>query len=328
MVQIATLSDPSAVVSPTQITFSVTSTSTDGYQYGAAYYVDPSPSGADIKAGTGADFTYAAAAVSSPSFVCSGLSLGQSLTCYWVQSEDIPLSLVPPVISNISHGTPGETTATIMWTTDEPATSSVEYGLTAGLGSTEPATPDATLRTSHSVTLTGLSPDTLYYYDVTSVDADGNSTTESGSPLTTESTVTNLIANGDFSSGTTGWVKATSNGTMTVNGSGQLVLTAIGGGTDAPGAGHLVTGGFEVGKTYTVSFDVISSDLITQVRCGGRASTPGANVGEDICASGDAVIGANSFQYTPATAYTWLVVGGRNDVTEVIFDNIVVSENP
>ncbi len=52
--------------------------------------------------------------------------------------------------------------ATITWTTDEPASSQVEYGLTASYGST--TTSDTNMVTSHSVTLSGLSPSTTYHY--------------------------------------------------------------------------------------------------------------------------------------------------------------------
>ena len=61
---------------------------------------------------------------------------------------------------------PGESTATIGWTTAEPASSQVEYGLTSGLGSS--STLDPTLLTNHSVELTGLTPGANYYYRIRS----------------------------------------------------------------------------------------------------------------------------------------------------------------
>jgi hypothetical protein len=83
-----------------------------------------------------------------------------------------------PVITNVV-AVPGSEGVTITWTTDEPSTSVVNYGLDAGLGS-QATTPGFT--TAHSVTISGLTPATTYYYRVTSADASGNAS--SGQILT------------------------------------------------------------------------------------------------------------------------------------------------
>lgn len=90
----------------------------------------------------------------------------------------------PPVISNIQV-TPGDTGATVTWDTDESATSRVDYGITATYenGPVE----DATLVTSHSIVLTGLTPGTEYHYRVTSVDGSGNGSNSSDLTFTTTS---------------------------------------------------------------------------------------------------------------------------------------------
>lgn len=67
------------------------------------------------------------------------------------------------------------TGADIKWSTDEDSSSQVEFGTTTSYGSTSPV--DATLVNQHSVTLTGLAPDTLYHYRVISSDAAGNQAT-------------------------------------------------------------------------------------------------------------------------------------------------------
>ncbi|WP_375765779.1 Ig-like domain-containing protein [Archangium gephyra] len=66
----------------------------------------------------------------------------------------------------------GPTYADISWTTDEPASSQVEYGTTSALGSATGVDPVRT--TSHTVSLTGLQPNKMYFYRVRSVDASGN----------------------------------------------------------------------------------------------------------------------------------------------------------
>ena len=59
-------------------------------------------------------------------------------------------------------------TATVTWTTDEPATSRVDYGTSAGSLTLNVADP--ALVTSHTLQLTGLAPNTTYYFRVTSAD--------------------------------------------------------------------------------------------------------------------------------------------------------------
>jgi len=149
---------------------------------------------------------------------------------------------VAPVVTAIQASGTG-TTATVTWTTDESSTSTVSYGTTTALGSS--ATGAA--GTSHTVTLSGLTPNTRYYYRVTSSDAAANSTTSpstSGAPAVyvpgvvpvTHSTVA------DFATGTGGYVSDTSGGEVT----GALTLGTEFGGTTLPSnwtSTALVTGG-------------------------------------------------------------------------------------
>jgi phosphodiesterase/alkaline phosphatase D-like protein len=76
----------------------------------------------------------------------------------------------PPAlqISAVQATSVGPATATISWTTTNPASSRVDYGPTTGYGTV--ATDGASV-TSHSLVLSGLSPSTTYHYRVTSVDA-------------------------------------------------------------------------------------------------------------------------------------------------------------
>jgi chitodextrinase len=87
-----------------------------------------------------------------------------------------------PNISGVSV-TAGASTATIIWTTNEAADSQVEYGLTMAYGSA--STLDATLKTSHTVTLSGLAPETTYHYRVKSADSSGNMGAGTDATLTT-----------------------------------------------------------------------------------------------------------------------------------------------
>ena len=89
------------------------------------------------------------------------------------------LDTTPPVLSAI-HVSPGDDSAQITWTTDEPATSEVAYGPT--LAYENGTVSDPLLKTAHSITLTNLDPSTLYHFRVTSVN--GNAIPTSTSDLT------------------------------------------------------------------------------------------------------------------------------------------------
>src|SRR5205085_6547285 len=88
---------------------------------------------------------------------------------YWV---DVVFTTTPPpppgptTISGVSTSNVGTTGVTVNWTTNNPASSQVQYGLTTAYGSS--STLDSTMVTSHSVGLTGLSAGTLYHYRVQS----------------------------------------------------------------------------------------------------------------------------------------------------------------
>lgn len=94
-----------------------------------------------------------------------------------------PPDTTPPTISNIQASNIIQTSAKITWTTDEPATSQVEYGKTTSYGNQTPL--DSALVTSHSVDLSGLSPGTTYHYRVKSKDAAGNSAVSGDKTFTT-----------------------------------------------------------------------------------------------------------------------------------------------
>ncbi len=89
----------------------------------------------------------------------------------------------PPSITNISASDITETSATITWATDEPATSQVEYGETADYGLS--TTLDEELVTSHSVSLSGLEPNTIYHFRVKSKDEAGNEAASEDKTFTT-----------------------------------------------------------------------------------------------------------------------------------------------
>ena len=124
----------------------------------------------------------------------------------------------PPVISAVTVSGVGTSSATITWTTNEPATSRTVYGRT-NLYSLA-SSLDTTLATSHSMTLTGLRAGTIYFYRVRSMDAAGNR---------------GVSAEGTFT--TTGSPGGTATATA-VTWSGLVNTTALGGTLTKTGGGE------------------------------------------------------------------------------------------
>lgn len=114
-----------------------------------------------------------------------------------------------PVISSIATSTTG-TTATITWTTDENASSTVLYGLTSSYGN---ASTSAALVTSHSLTITGLTGSTVYHFQIGSADSSGNVATS------TDQTFTTTADSGSAPSVTTSTAGTVSTSTAILNGS-------------------------------------------------------------------------------------------------------------
>ncbi len=97
-------------------------------------------------------------------------------------SEDDVLSFTtisqdttPPTISDTATGSLTTTSVMIEWRTDEVTTEIVHYGTDSSTLSESATTGTNNMR--HFVPLTNLTPGTLYYYQVTSVDTAGNLTT-------------------------------------------------------------------------------------------------------------------------------------------------------
>jgi len=77
-----------------------------------------------------------------------------------------------PGISNVLVQDITSTSATITWTTNTSSDSRVNYGTITALGQYK---SDSNNVTNHSVPLTGLNPDTKYYFEVESANASGTS---------------------------------------------------------------------------------------------------------------------------------------------------------
>jgi hypothetical protein len=112
------------------------------------------------------------------------LAAGEGLKTVYVQFKDtvgnwsnavsasIVLDTTAPIISGVSAVSATPNSVTVTWTTNEAATSIVDYGTTTAYGKS--STPDATLLLGHSRGLSGLAAGTQYHFRVRSTDAAGN----------------------------------------------------------------------------------------------------------------------------------------------------------
>jgi hypothetical protein len=142
--------------------------------------------------------TFAETGSLTHSRLVSGLQAEQSYT-YAVKCQDSALNAnpddylvsfsidsadaTPPVISAVQVTNLTPYTAQVTWTTDEPASSQVEYGLAGSYG--QFTLLDTALVTQHSVLLRGLDAATPYHFRVRSVDIGDNETVSGGDVFTT-----------------------------------------------------------------------------------------------------------------------------------------------
>jgi len=89
-----------------------------------------------------------------------------------IYPKEFMADTIPPQITNISVINLVNNTAKITWKTDEFADSVVKYGVNT-TAYTE-LSIDVLFVKDHEITLTGLSPDTMYYFVVNSTDPSGN----------------------------------------------------------------------------------------------------------------------------------------------------------
>ena len=199
-----------------------------------------------------------------------------------------------PVISSVSATAITTVAATITWTTDVGATTQVEYGTTTAYGTS--TTLDASLLTSHTVALTGLSTGTLYHYRVHSKNSSGTGSISGDFAFSTNSTVDTTPPTVTLTSPATG---ATVSATVTVSANAtdnvgvisvQFLLDGVNVGapdivapynyawdtTTASNGSHILTAqardaagnvGTSVGVSVTVSNSVTTATQNFQARC-------------------------------------------------------------
>jgi hypothetical protein len=114
---------------------------------------------------------------------CQDGALNASPDDYLISFSIDSADAIPPVISDVQVTNLTPYTAQVVWTTDEPATSQVEYGSSGSYG--QFSLIDTALVTEHSLLLRGLNAATPYHFRVRSIDIGDNERVSSGDVFTT-----------------------------------------------------------------------------------------------------------------------------------------------
>jgi len=151
---------------------------TSAKEAGAAGYVFHTRAGFDLKSGK--------------SLISNLEARTEKPTLDRLGTEIFGNDVTPPLITNVLSTNITGASATITWNTDEAATSQVEYGTTNAYGAI--TTLDTNLAFSHSITLTGLNPETTYHYRVKSSDSSNNQAVSNDFIFTTTGITFNMTA--------------------------------------------------------------------------------------------------------------------------------------
>ena len=177
------------------------------------------------------------------------VALGPILSgCAGLVSGNTTSSPPPPStldITNVQVPTDTTSTSQIVWTTNVPADSAVDYGTTTSYGSSTPI--DSTMVTNHQVTVSGLSAGTTYYYQVSSTDSKGNHGKSGGHSFQTAGfTVSGTINPATGGSGATMTLSGAARTTTTADSSGNYMFSGLPNGTYTVAPSH-------AGFTFTPS---------------------------------------------------------------------------
>ena len=150
-------------------------------------------------------------------------------------------------IANVAAGNITTQSATVSWTTSVAGSSQVMYGTTSNLGST--TTLNSTMSTTHSQTINGLSPSTLYFFSVQSTPSGGTPVTASGFSFGTTNTSDNTPPTVSMSAPSSG---ASLSGAVTVsaNASDNVAVSSVQFLLDGSNLGSAITA-----KPYTMSWN-------------------------------------------------------------------------
>jgi len=194
----------------------------------------------------------------------------------------LPADSTPPVISNLGTSNLTDTSAIVHWSTDDNADSVIDYGATASYGLT---VSNASFARIHAVSLTNLTPATLYHYRARSRNVAGLQTSSADLTFTSNppGVVADLIIESRLSDGS-----LNSNPPYSDVSFNDSTLKSTAAGLSGTGSRYAVSGtpGYVIkpplavaGGTYDVYLTQgnaasISDDIVVSVGQGGCSGLP------------------------------------------------------
>src|SRR2546427_582621 len=136
-------------------------------------------------------------------------------------------------ITNVQAASITTSSSQVVWTTNVPANSSVDYGTTPAYGGSTPV--DSGMVTSHQMTLSGLAAGTSYYYQVNSTDSKGNHGHGGNKFKTAGFSLSGTINPAKGGSGSTLTLSGAASATTTADNSGNYTLAGL------PNGSYMVT---------------------------------------------------------------------------------------
>ncbi len=133
-------------------------------------------------------------------------------------------------ITNVQAAPATTSTSQVVWTTNVPADSAVDYGTSTSYGSSTPV--DSAMVTSHQVTLSGLAASTTYYYQVRSSDSKNNHGNSGGHTFKTSGfSIAGAISPAPGGGGATLALGGAASTTTTADSLGNYTFTGLANGT-------------------------------------------------------------------------------------------------
>src|SRR5216684_1148065 len=133
------------------------------------------------------------------------------------------------IITNVQTGSVTTSSSQVVWTTNVPANSSIDYGTTTAYGNSTPV--DSAMVTSHQMTLSGLAAGTTYYYQVNSTDSKGNNGHGGNKFKSAGFSMSGTITPAAAGNGATVALSGAASASATADSSGNYIFTGLPNGT-------------------------------------------------------------------------------------------------
>ncbi len=248
----------------------------------------------------------------------------------------LPATKVPATPSSFKATASGSSSVNLSWADNAGNNDDAEQGFQVYVSKTnnKPSNPSFTATANEtSLTAAGLDAETSYFFWVDAFNALGNSSVQTASATTPiKPPFENILSNGDFTGGTSGWTCETTDGSADCSVvSGEYVVNISDGGSTEyaiqPLQGPI---NLSSGATYTFAFDAkASSNRDSQIKIE-RDGTPWEDF-SDIGSGQSLTTSMQRFSYTftmsESVSNARLVMNIGNNNADVTIDNIWLVED-